>query len=47
MGWLLAGFLIGALCSMAVPILLLKTVTDRLYKSLNELAELFYQHLNT
>lgn len=45
MGLLLAGFLIGALCSMAVPILLLKTVTDRLYGHLNELAELFYQHI--
>ena len=47
MGWLRAGFLMGALCSMPVPILLLKIVTDRLYKSLNELAELFYQYLNT
>lgn len=41
MGWLLTGFLMGTLFSMAVPILMLKIVTDRLYKSLNELAELF------
>lgn len=40
-----AGILIGALCSMAVPILLLKVVTERLYGDLNKLAELFYQHL--
>lgn len=46
MGLMFTGVLMGALCSMAVPILLLKIVTDRLYGHLNELAELFYEHLN-